>query len=243
MAIADRRSLRGGVLLAALTLCSPAPCSRRRRRACSKRCSAASAVRAGVPCRRPAHMPIRRPVRSQRPAGEAKRLRPRHGLLRAHLRRPLFPAAAPCRLDAGRAVQVVLPGRQDHGVLRQQDRHRRRAKRHALRRSRQRLRLSRQGERRLLLQRQGRARARAGRYSGDPTLRPGDIVATDDGLSTYTGKNKTAEFTPISTSSSEWARRLAEVRCGRRRRPRRSSRWPTTSRSRSARGRAQASRY
>lgn len=46
----------------------------------------------------------------------------------------------------------------------------------------------------------------------DPTLRPGDIVATDDGLATYTGKNKTAEFTPIKTSSSEWARRLAEVK-------------------------------
>ena len=48
--------------------------------------------------------------------------------------------------------------------------------------------------------------------SGDPTLRPGDIVATDDGLATYAGKNRTAEFTPIGTSSSEWARRLAEVK-------------------------------
>ena len=48
--------------------------------------------------------------------------------------------------------------------------------------------------------------------SGDPTLRPGDIVATNDGLATYTGKNRTAEFTPISTSSSEWARRLSEVK-------------------------------
>jgi hypothetical protein len=47
---------------------------------------------------------------------------------------------------------------------------------------------------------------------GDPTLRPGDIVATDDGLATYKGNNKTAEFTPISTSSSDWARRLAEVK-------------------------------
>jgi hypothetical protein len=47
----------------------------------------------------------------------------------------------------------------------------------------------------------------------DPTLRPGDIVATDTGLSTYSGSsNKTAEFTPISTSSSEWARRLSEVK-------------------------------
>jgi hypothetical protein len=47
----------------------------------------------------------------------------------------------------------------------------------------------------------------------DPTLRPGDIVATDTGLATYTGSaNKTAEFTPINMSSSEWARRLAEVK-------------------------------
>ena len=48
--------------------------------------------------------------------------------------------------------------------------------------------------------------------SGDPTLRPGDIVATNDGLATYTGRNRTAEFTPIGTSSSEWARRLSEVK-------------------------------
>ena len=48
--------------------------------------------------------------------------------------------------------------------------------------------------------------------SGDPTLRPGDIVATNDGLASYTGRNRTAEFTPIGTSSSEWARRLSEVK-------------------------------
>jgi hypothetical protein len=46
----------------------------------------------------------------------------------------------------------------------------------------------------------------------DPTLRPGDIVATDDGLSTYSGNNRTAQFTPIGASSGEWARRLAEVK-------------------------------
>jgi hypothetical protein len=46
----------------------------------------------------------------------------------------------------------------------------------------------------------------------DPTLRPGDIVATDNGLATFNGNKRTAEFTPISTSSSEWARRLAEVK-------------------------------
>jgi hypothetical protein len=48
--------------------------------------------------------------------------------------------------------------------------------------------------------------------SSDPTLRPGDIVATDNGLATYSGKSGATEFTPIATSSSEWARRLAEVR-------------------------------
>jgi hypothetical protein len=46
--------------------------------------------------------------------------------------------------------------------------------------------------------------------SGDPTLRPGDIVATDHGLAVYNGKS--GDFTPISTSSGEWARRLSEVR-------------------------------
>jgi hypothetical protein len=48
--------------------------------------------------------------------------------------------------------------------------------------------------------------------SGDPTLRPGDIVATDEGLAAYNGKSRTAEFTPLNTSSSEWARRLSEVK-------------------------------
>ncbi len=47
----------------------------------------------------------------------------------------------------------------------------------------------------------------------DPTLRPGDIVATNEGLSTFRGKNsRSAEFTPISSSSGEWARRLAETK-------------------------------
>jgi hypothetical protein len=44
----------------------------------------------------------------------------------------------------------------------------------------------------------------------DPTLRPGDIVANNDGLATYNGK--AAEFTPINPASGEWARRLAEVK-------------------------------
>jgi hypothetical protein len=48
----------------------------------------------------------------------------------------------------------------------------------------------------------------------DPTLRPGDIVATNEGLVTYSidGRTKTAEYTPIDSSSSEWARRLAAVK-------------------------------
>ena len=40
----------------------------------------------------------------------------------------------------------------------------------------------------------------------------GDIVATDEGLAAYNGKSRTAEFTPLNTSSSEWARRLSEVK-------------------------------
>jgi hypothetical protein len=48
--------------------------------------------------------------------------------------------------------------------------------------------------------------------SGDPTLRAGDIVATNAGLATFNGKSGTAEFTPINTSSGEWARRLSEVK-------------------------------
>ena len=48
--------------------------------------------------------------------------------------------------------------------------------------------------------------------SGDPTLRPGDVVATDGGLATYNGRSRTAEFTPVSSSSGEWARRLSEVK-------------------------------
>jgi hypothetical protein len=48
--------------------------------------------------------------------------------------------------------------------------------------------------------------------SSDPTLRPGDIVATDQGLETYNGRSKSSEFTPINSSSSEWARRMSEVK-------------------------------
>lgn len=47
----------------------------------------------------------------------------------------------------------------------------------------------------------------------DPTLRPGDIVATNSGLTIYQGKNaRSAEFTPIDASKGEWAKRLADVK-------------------------------
>jgi hypothetical protein len=47
----------------------------------------------------------------------------------------------------------------------------------------------------------------------DPTLRPGDIVATNGGLAIYHGKNpRSAEFTPVDASKGEWAKRLAEVK-------------------------------
>jgi hypothetical protein len=47
----------------------------------------------------------------------------------------------------------------------------------------------------------------------DPTLRPGDIVATNNGFVSYRGaKANTAKFTPIDASSSAWARRLSEVK-------------------------------
>ena len=52
--------------------------------------------------------------------------------------------------------------------------------------------------------------------ANDPTLRPGDIVATNEGLATYRGgrnsKSAAAEFTPISASASEFARKLSEVK-------------------------------
>ncbi len=48
--------------------------------------------------------------------------------------------------------------------------------------------------------------------AGDPTLRPGDIVATTEGLATFHGKNRSAEFTPINPSSSEWARKLSKIK-------------------------------
>jgi hypothetical protein len=52
--------------------------------------------------------------------------------------------------------------------------------------------------------------------ANDSTLRPGDIVATNDGLVTYNGirKDKTAEFTPIGKSGgpTEWQLRLMSIK-------------------------------
>jgi hypothetical protein len=45
--------------------------------------------------------------------------------------------------------------------------------------------------------------------ASDPTLRPGDIVATDQGFASFTGKS--AEFTPVNPSSA-LTRQLAETK-------------------------------
>jgi hypothetical protein len=54
------------------------------------------------------------------------------------------------------------------------------------------------------------------KLDNDPTLRPGDIVATNDGLMTFNGnrRDKTAEFTPIEKSGgpSEWRLRLMSIK-------------------------------
>ena len=53
--------------------------------------------------------------------------------------------------------------------------------------------------------------------ASDPTLRPGDIVATNNGFVSYRGSraknaSKSAQFTPINPASSAWARSLSETR-------------------------------
>jgi Protein of unknown function (DUF2865) len=48
------------------------------------------------------------------------------------------------------------------------------------------------------------------RLNADPTLRPGDIVALNEGLATYKGKSaKAAKFTPIKPTAGEIGRRLS----------------------------------
>src|SRR5262249_21813750 len=46
--------------------------------------------------------------------------------------------------------------------------------------------------------------------SSDPTLQPGDIIATNSGFATFSGRS--AEFTPINPSSSALVRQLAETK-------------------------------
>jgi hypothetical protein len=47
----------------------------------------------------------------------------------------------------------------------------------------------------------------------DMSLRSGDIVAINGGLSVVTsGRSKSAEFTPINTSSREWSKRVAGIK-------------------------------
>jgi hypothetical protein len=48
--------------------------------------------------------------------------------------------------------------------------------------------------------------------TADPTLRPGDIVATGAGLAVFNGRRDAAAFTPVNPSSGEWARRLSEIK-------------------------------
>lgn len=48
--------------------------------------------------------------------------------------------------------------------------------------------------------------------AADPTLRPGDIVATGEGLAVFNGKRDAAALTPVNPSSGEWARKLSEIK-------------------------------
>lgn len=49
--------------------------------------------------------------------------------------------------------------------------------------------------------------------ASDPTLRPGDVVATESGYVSFRGKSgSAAQFTAINPSSSEWARKLTETK-------------------------------
>ena len=105
-------------------------------------------------------------------AGQPWRRRPRR-LLRAAVRRPLFPDPAPRQCELGAALQRVLPGGQDAGVQRQPDRPRLCEQRRALCRPRERVRLSPEDRRGLHLQRQGLVRPRAHRRRVRPDLAAG----------------------------------------------------------------------
>ena len=70
---------------------------------------------------------------------------------------------------------------------------------------------------RLHLQRSQRFRAGAYRRREDPTLRPGDVVATEKGLVAFTGAkdsdNETAAFTPVQSFRA--SRRVIAMSCRR----------------------------
>ena len=128
-----------------------------------------------------------------------------------------FPDPAPRRCDPGAGLQLVLPGEPDQDLPWQQHRPRGRAGRQALRRAEHRLRLSREDRRRAA---PATARTRSGwsirRSRNDPTLRPGDIVATKSGLMAYNGgASADANFTPIASYSglsAELRRKLTETK-------------------------------
>ncbi len=104
------------------------------------------------------------------------------GLLRAHLRRALFPDQRIRQSEPGCVVQQFLPGQRNQGGLRQQYRQCRDRERKALFRTAECVSLSQRDRRGMHLQRQGPDRPRAGQIENDPTLRKGDIVVGADGL-------------------------------------------------------------
>ena len=125
----------------------------------------------------------------------------------------------------------LLPGREDAGVQRLQDRPRGRRQRRALCRSRQRVRLSREDRSRLHLQRQGPVRPCTDRRR-EPIRRcePGDIVATGDNVKAgdrHAAPQGTRDVTPIEHGDERAQRAVAAVRAAaprktrRRHRPRR----------------------
>ena len=217
MAFADRSSIRrtGGVLLTALTLClagSAQPASAQ---------GLFQALFGGFQRRAPEPLPpanqfVRRsawPVRQSAAGRRSQRLRTRHCLLRANLRRPLFPAAAPCRRHrrpscASRSARRPRPWCSP--AARSTPRWRKTAR--AMPTSTT---LSPIATRSATA---APATARTG--SGSPASTHPAIrrcgratsLRPTTALPTYNGKSRTAEFTPINTSSSEWARRLSEVK-------------------------------
>ena len=173
------RDIRHGAVSRAFRPLTPGPACRRRARRHDRAVGRArrraereflrDAVRppaAAAPVRAAAGEPLRRsePVLFRRASGTLLgRRRPRRRLLRAAVRRALFPDPAPCQCEPGAALQRVLPGGQDAGVQRQPDRPRLCGRWTALRRSGERVRLPPADRRGLQLQRQGRVRSRARR--------------------------------------------------------------------------------